>query len=531
MEDGKTKRFKIVGTSGNHVGIELEKGDVENILFTIKNTEKLEVHRKFKHIENTTKNFCFCRKGFNTKEELFEHCYIEHSYVCVNCDNEYNTEEDLEDHIRKKHSQECEEKMECRNKREQQNIEKHRHEYICDLCNEEFNNESKLKKHWEINHKIHEEKKIGYLNGFATLTEDIMNGDKGIEDLQNYITGHRDIELEPTESMKIMGIVKLINSYFGETSSEDLELGSEGLMRHAQPKEQRTEEVGKNEKVQEINNRCLECNKELRNIEELRAHEKNCYNWYESREDLEDYRNEIHSIECEENLECECDQCGKWLVQEKKDKESINSKIVPKKNEFSDTISTIDNSSIDKIETEGENPERDKKIIGEPDKRHKITKESLQKNRKVEQNPEFINNTSNREKYVTEMLEIEGENPERDKETTKKQDKIQYTTKKAPMDKNNEKPNFHNENYSEEELKTNKNNNGKIFERIDKTDEENKTTEKMKNELGAKNSGNQAVCADTNDNPYNNKKHKNRMTVISQYSADREENDTTPSIN
>ena len=45
----------------------------------------------------------------------------------------------------------------------------------------------------------------------------------------------------------------------------------------------------------------------------------------------ENYRNEIHLLECEENLECECDQCGKWLVQEKKDKESINSKIVPKK--------------------------------------------------------------------------------------------------------------------------------------------------------------------------------------------------------
>ena len=67
-------------------------------------------------------------------------------------------------------------------------------------------------------------------------------------------------------------------------------------------------------------------------------------------------------------------------------------------------------------------------------------------------------------------------------------------------------PNFYNENYSEEELKTNKDNNGKIFERIDETDEENKRIiEKMKNELGAKNSGNQAVCADTNDNPYNNK--------------------------
>ena len=113
-----------------------------------------------------------------------------------------------------------------------------------------------------------------------------------------------------------MGIIKLINSYFGN----DLELGSAGLVRHAQPKEQRKEEGGKNEKLQETNNRCLECNKELRNIEELRTHERNYYNWYGSREDLEDHRNEIHSIECEENLECECDQCGKWLVQEKKDK-------------------------------------------------------------------------------------------------------------------------------------------------------------------------------------------------------------------
>merc|ERR1711867_73288 len=170
------------------------------------------------------------------------------------------------DHIREKHSQE---KMRYRNKREYQNIGEQRQKYICDLCNEEFNNESKLKKHGETNHKIHEEKKISYLNGFAALAEDIMNGDKGLEDLQNYITEHRDIELEPTESMKVTGIIKLINSYFGETSSEDLELGSEGLMRHAQPKEQRTEEVGKNEKEQEINNRCLKCNKEFRNREDL----------------------------------------------------------------------------------------------------------------------------------------------------------------------------------------------------------------------------------------------------------------------
>ena len=38
--------------------------------------------------------------------------------------------------------------------------------------------------------------------------------------------------------------------------------------------------------------------------------------------------------------------------------------------------STTENSLTEKIEIEGENPERDKKIIGEQDKTHKITKES-----------------------------------------------------------------------------------------------------------------------------------------------------------
>merc|ERR1712115_65297 len=269
LEDGKTKRFKIIETSGNHIGIELEKSDVENI----------------------------CRKGLNTKGELFEQGDIEHSYVCINCDKEYNTEPDLEDHIREKHSKG---KTRYRNKKEYQNIEEHRQKYICDLCNEEFNNESKLKQHGEIDHKIHEENKINYLNGFAALADDIMNGDKGLEDLQNYITGHR--ELEPIESIKVMGIIKLIISYFGN----DLELGSEGLARHAQPKE-----IRKNEKEQETINRCLQSNGELRKIEKLKSHEEKCYKWCEGREDPENNRDEIHLIECEENWECECNQYGK----------------------------------------------------------------------------------------------------------------------------------------------------------------------------------------------------------------------------
>ena len=109
-----------------------------------------------------------------------------------------------------------------------------------------------------------EEKKNDFLNGFTTLTEDIMNGDKGIEDLQNYITENGDIELEPTESLKIMGIVKLIISHFEENRSEDLELGSEGLTCHAQPKDLRSEEVGKNKKEQETNNKCLKAIKNLK---------------------------------------------------------------------------------------------------------------------------------------------------------------------------------------------------------------------------------------------------------------------------
>ena len=145
-----------------------------------------------------------------------------------------------------------------------------------------------------------------------------MNGDKGIVDLQNYITENGDIELEPTESLKNMGIVKLIISHFEETRSEDLELGSERPLCHAQPKDLRSEDVEENEKEQESNNKCLESKKEFGSIEELRVHEKNCYiceqcnNWYESREDLEDHRRRRHK-------EYNCDQCDNWYGYDSKE--------------------------------------------------------------------------------------------------------------------------------------------------------------------------------------------------------------------
>ena len=92
--------------------------------------------------------------------------------------------------------------------------------------------------HNEILEKRKEDK-INYLNGFTTLTEDIINGDKSLEDLQNYISKIGDIELETTESQKVMGIVRLIISQFIDTSSDDSELGADGRMSRTQPKEPR----------------------------------------------------------------------------------------------------------------------------------------------------------------------------------------------------------------------------------------------------------------------------------------------------
>merc|ERR1712082_279636 len=62
------------------------------------------------------------------------------------------------------------------------------------------------------------------------------------------------------------------------------------------------------------------------------------------------------------------------LVHEEKDKELINSKIVTENNEFITEIPITENSLTDNIEIGGENPERDKQTSGEQDKVDKITK-------------------------------------------------------------------------------------------------------------------------------------------------------------
>ena len=77
-----------------------------------------------------------------------------------------------------------------------------------------------------------------------------MNGEKGLEDLLNYITGHKELDLDL-----------------------DLELEPEGLVRHAQPKE-----IRKNEKEPKTINRCLQSNGEPRKIQKLKSHDKNVIN-------------------------------------------------------------------------------------------------------------------------------------------------------------------------------------------------------------------------------------------------------------
>ena len=160
------------------------------------------------------------------------------------------------------------------------------------------------------------QKNSNFLQGFKTMTEAIMNGNKDIEDLEKYIAEHVEVELDTKEMQKIKRIIELIYLNYGRTRSEEIQESEKehGIRRQ----------------------RCLECGKRFENLEELRVHEENCYsceqcdnwyksredledhirrrhtkyncdqcdNWYESREDLEDHRERRHSKECEEKLEC-----------------------------------------------------------------------------------------------------------------------------------------------------------------------------------------------------------------------------------
>ncbi len=113
----------------------------------------MEDHIKRRH----TKYKCDqCDNWYESREDLEDHRRRRHTkYNCEQCDNWYESREDLEDHRKRRHSKECEEKLVCRNEREQQKREEHRSGLVCDLCNEKFKYESELKEHWEKDYEVH----------------------------------------------------------------------------------------------------------------------------------------------------------------------------------------------------------------------------------------------------------------------------------------------------------------------------------------------------------------------------------------
>merc|ERR1712115_580214 len=119
-------------------------------------------------------------------------------------------------------------------------------------------------------------------------------------------------------------------------------------------------------------------------------------------------------------------------------------------NEFINEISKREKYVTEMLEIEGENPERDKETTKRQDKNNKENQEIFttqelendKKDKKVEK-INCLNKISTIVKPLTNIMKYVEENPERDKNTTKKRDKKrEYTTKEAPMDKNNAKQTF-----------------------------------------------------------------------------------------
>merc|ERR1712115_437265 len=155
---------------------------------------------------------------------------------------------------------------------------------------------------------------------------------------------------------------------------------------------------------------CPQCNEFYYFEEQLEEH-------LEEHIEREEYiePNEFQREECNEFFsredainhenESECDQCGKWLGCEK-------------------------NVQTHKL--------REHKIINK-----KENKDSHEPNIIRADKDKFINETRIKEKDVIEMFKIVSENPDREIETTKKQDKTkEKTTKDTPIDKNKTKQKF-----------------------------------------------------------------------------------------
>ena len=109
--DGQRKKFKMIGTRGNHVALKIEKRDLEG-----------------------------CKDNKN--------CYI-----CDQCSNQYENKADLENHKERRHTKEYDEKWGNKDEGKQQKREENRNEMVCNLCEEKFENKSEVKEHWETDHE------------------------------------------------------------------------------------------------------------------------------------------------------------------------------------------------------------------------------------------------------------------------------------------------------------------------------------------------------------------------------------------
>ena len=69
-----------------------------------------------------------------------------------------------------------------------------------------FRKKIKPIRRWYTDNMEKRQKNSNFLQGFKTMTEAIMNGNKDIEDLEKYIAEHVEVELDTIEMQKFKGL-------------------------------------------------------------------------------------------------------------------------------------------------------------------------------------------------------------------------------------------------------------------------------------------------------------------------------------
>ena len=392
------------------------------------NNKCLKCSREFNNLEDLRvhENNCYiceqCNNWYEHKKDLEYHIRKRHKgYNCDQCDNGYRSQEDLEDHRNEINSM-CKENLDCRKEREKQNSEYHRYEFKCDLCNKKFKDKNELVEHWETNHEV-----------------------------QIYECVHLQCRIKYIcqktwkEHMKEKHRIG-----FNCPQCNEYHLFEEHLEEHTEDEHMEREEY-----IETNGFQCVECNEFFESVEVVIDHEN----------------------------EGECDQCGKWLGCEnnmqiykqkehktisKKDKkekqiiisnkESLKGIITIKDKDLINEISPVEKFVTEKLETEFENPERDKKPIRKQDrtinkqcnkeKQEIYTKNELAQNKKnkkvinskiITEKNDFIKKIPKIGKNLPNIIEFKGKSPERDQKTNGKQDKLNKITKKFPLDMSNVK--------------------------------------------------------------------------------------------